>query len=88
MANIILGLDVFYWIQHHRHVAWQPMTVTLNINKAYDNVAWDYLQVIMSKMFFPTFFIRLIHWCMQLVKFQILLNSAPTKPFFPHWGIC
>eukprot|EP00253_Pinus_taeda_P013691 PITA_13691 len=63
------------------------MIIQLDLSKAYDKVSWTYLEAILKAFGFSQSWIS---WILAMVKspsFSILVNGAPSDPFFPSRGI-
>ena len=54
----------------------------LDIEKAYDNINWQFLMKVMQHMGFGPKWIRWIWWCVLTVTFSGLVNGVPAG-FFP-----
>ena len=57
------------------------LLLKLDIEKAFDNVNWDCLLSIMSKMGFGQKWINWIRWCISIANFLILINGTPSDFF-------
>ncbi|RVX22063.1 putative ribonuclease H protein [Vitis vinifera] len=53
----------------------------LDIEKAYDNVDWSFLFIVMQKMGFGERWLGWIKWCISTASFSVLINGTP-KGFF------
>ena len=53
----------------------------LDIEKAYDNVDWSFLLIVMQKMGFGEKWIEWIEWCISTASFSVLVNDT-SKGFF------
>ena len=53
----------------------------LDIEKAYDNVDWSFLLIVMQKMGFGEKWIGWIKWCISTAIFSVLVNNT-SKGFF------
>lgn len=59
----------------------------LDFHKAFDSVAWSFLEWIMIQMGFPRLWISWILSCVSSAAASILINGSPTKPFKLHRGL-
>ncbi|XP_021765407.1 uncharacterized protein LOC110729923 [Chenopodium quinoa] len=53
----------------------------------YDSVEWDFLEVVLCELGFPSLFIKWVLGCITAVTFSILINGAPSKPFKSKKGL-
>ncbi|KAM1606865.1 hypothetical protein PS1_028017 [Malus domestica] len=63
------------------------MGIKLDMQKAYDRVEWDFLDVVMEKMGFHSRWRKLVMGCVTSVSFSILLNGHPGRKFAPSHGL-
>lgn len=54
----------------------------LDIQKAYGTLYWEFLQVVMEGLCFPTQFIRWVMVCVTTVHFSIMVNGE-LEGYFP-----
>ena len=54
----------------------------LDIEKAYDNISWEFLYQVMGRMDFDSRWMSWIKWCISIASFSVLINSSPVG-FFP-----
>ena len=84
MDNILLAHEMIHTLQTLRKAG---MIIQLDLSKAYDKVSWAYLEAVLRAFGFST---RWITWISALIKtpnHSILINGAPTQPFYPTRGI-
>ena len=60
----------------------QGMVCKLDIEKAYDNISWEFLNQVMGRMGFGGRWLSWINWCISTVSFSVLINGSPVG-FFP-----
>ena len=63
------------------------MALKLDISKAYDQVEWNFLEVIMLKIGFARRWVDKLMMCVRTVSYSILINGQPTGKIVPTWGI-
>ena len=59
----------------------------LDIEKAYDNISWEFLYQVMGKMDFGRRWMSWIKWCITTASFSILFNGTPTGFFQSSRGL-
>lgn len=59
----------------------------LDFHKAFDSVAWSFLEWILIQMGFPSLWISWILACVKSAEASILINGSPTVPFKLHRGL-
>ncbi|BFG37610.1 hypothetical protein CerSpe_238840 [Prunus speciosa] len=57
------------------------------MNKAYDRIEWDFLELIMQKMGFAFSWIQLVMSCVTIVQLAMLLEGHPGRSFKPSRGL-
>ena len=65
-----------------------PATIVkLDFHKAFDSVAWSFLEWTLTQMGFPELWISWIMACVSSAAASILINGSPTIPFKLHRGL-
>lgn len=85
--NILLALEIMTFIHKARKHKSNWCALKLDIAKAYDKVNWNFLLAVMKKMGFPNHFTHLIHQCVSIVNFDLLLNGQRIGNFIPDKGL-
>jgi len=62
-------------------------TIKLDMEKAYDQVNWEFIILILKKFGFNDKFVGWIKECISTVSFSVLVNNGPTEQFFPEKGL-
>ena len=57
------------------------MAIKINLQKAYDRVNWNFLQVVLKNFGFDGKFVNLILECVSTVSFELLINGGKTRQF-------
>ena len=64
------------------------MLFKADFEKSYDSIDWNYLDVIMSRMRFPTLWRKWIKDCKGMASASVLVNDSPTTKFPLKHGLC
>ena len=59
----------------------------LDIEKAYDQVSWNFLLEVLGKMGFGQRWINWISWCISTLRFSVLVNGTPSRFFQSSSGL-
>ena len=59
----------------------------LDIEKAYDNINWEFVYQVLDIMGFCGRWISWIKWCISTTSFSVLFNGTPTKVFQSSRGL-
>lgn len=65
----------------------KSLVAKINLEKAYDNVSWDFLKESLADMCLPPSFIRCVMSCVRSASFAVLWNGAGTETFTPIKGL-
>ncbi|XP_070035274.1 secreted RxLR effector protein 78-like [Nicotiana tomentosiformis] len=57
------------------------------MKKAYDSVAWGYLEQVLTYLQLPRRFVQWIMRCIKTVSYSIIINGQPTRPFQAKKGL-
>jgi hypothetical protein len=63
------------------------MTIKLDMSKAYDRVAWSFLEEMMRKLGFAKRWIALIKRCVTTASYFVLINGTPFGQVIPSRGL-
>ena len=63
------------------------MTLKLDMNKAYDRVEWDFLEVVISGLGFNGKWINWTMKCVKKVTYSLIINGKPSNSFSPSRGL-
>ncbi|KAA3486878.1 LINE-1 reverse transcriptase isogeny [Gossypium australe] len=84
--NIILAQEVIHSMRCNRKGR-KWMAVKLDLEKAYDRVSWDFINVSLTAAGIPIFLRNVIMSAISSFTMQILWNRVPTQKFKPNRGI-
>ena len=73
-ASLIANEVIDFWNKHKE----KGLICKLDIEKAYDNINWNFLMKVLQKMGFGTRWMEWIWWCISTAKFSILVNGVPA----------
>ncbi|KAM5583543.1 hypothetical protein ABKV19_003435 [Rosa sericea] len=85
--NILLAHESYHYLKLKREGGNNEFGLKLDMNKAYDRVEWDFLEVAMLKFGFARGWVDLIMACVSTVSFSIVLNGNPGNFFAPSRGL-
>ena len=63
------------------------MIIQLDLGKAYDKITWKYMAKMLEVFGFDQHWINWIVTLVSMTSHSLLINGAPTKPFYPSRGI-
>ena len=63
------------------------MDVKIDLQKAYDRVNWNFLQVVLKNFGFDEKFVKWILECVSTVSFELLINGGKIGQFRPKRGL-
>ncbi|WOK97536.1 hypothetical protein Cni_G06244 [Canna indica] len=69
--NILIAHELMHHLKSKKNGSSQEMAIKLDLNKAYGQVEWMYLKLILSKMGFHHFFIEILMQCITTTSFSI-----------------
>nr|GEX03168.1 RNA-directed DNA polymerase, eukaryota [Tanacetum cinerariifolium] len=76
--------EVIAWYRKHKK---NLMVFKVDIEKAFDSLRWDYLDLIMSKFGFGSLWRSWILGCLRNATSSILINGSPTQEFDIQRGL-
>jgi hypothetical protein len=84
LDNIIQAHEIIHTLKIQRKGG---MIIQLDLAKAYDKISWHYMAKMMEAFGFDQHWIKWIINLVSTTSFLLLVNGAPTKPFYPSRGI-
>ena len=85
--NVVVDFGTMHRIAKRKKGKEGLMAINLDMSKAYDQVEWDYLEVIMRKMGFSERWISLVMMCVTTVSYEVLINGEPKGKITPSSGL-
>ena len=82
-VSLITNEVIDFW--HKRKDKW--LICKLDIEKAYDNINWNFLIKVLHKMDFGSRWMEWIWWCISTTKFFVLVIGVPTGFFLNTKGL-
>lgn len=73
--SIIIAHEAFHHMKIGRRGEQANMAISLDFNKAYDRVEWDFLEAVMDRMGFHKTWIHWVMQCVSTVRFNIFANG-------------
>lgn len=77
--NILMAHEFLHTLHSKRKGKIGHMALKLDIEKAYDNLSWDFLHKTLQAFNFPPDFISLIMTCVTTVSFTVTANGHHSK---------
>lgn len=65
----------------------KALILKIDFHKAFDSVAWSFLEWVMNQMGFPGTWSRWMKSCVTSASSSIIVNGSPTAPFKLHRGL-
>lgn len=85
--NILVAYELIHFLNDKRNGKNGFMSLKLNIGKPYDQVRWEFLEDVMSKMGLGRKLVNLIMYCVKSVSYAVLINGEPLGNVLPSRGI-
>jgi hypothetical protein len=85
--NTLIAFETFHHLKHNTNKRKGYVGIKLDMAKAYDRLEWDFIEVTLNTMGFPSNLVQTIMRCVSSVSFSILVNGQPSQKFKPNRGI-
>jgi hypothetical protein len=87
MNNIIIDFEVLHTMDTQMKGNEGYMVLKLDMDKAYDKVAWGFLKTVMSRIGFANRWVNLLMTCVRTVTYSILINGRAHGRITPSRGL-
>ncbi|KAF7815186.1 ribonuclease H [Senna tora] len=85
--NVVLMSKIAHKVKSTRKGNTKWCVFKMDIQKAYDELSWSFIEAILRKMHFPSNWIQLIMQCITTISYNLLINGNLTVDFQPSCGI-
>ncbi|KAL6201797.1 hypothetical protein ACLB2K_025509 [Fragaria x ananassa] len=85
--NLILAHEAYHYLKLKKSKVDHEFALKLDMNKAYDRVEWDFLDVALLEFGFCSDWFPLVMKVVSSVSFSILINGKQGQPFTPTRGL-
>lgn len=75
--NILVAHEMLHALNSRNKCAEEYIALKTEISKAYDRVEWPFLHRAMKVLGYSERWCNVIMWCVQTVKYQVLINGTP-----------
>lgn len=83
----MISHEVMHYLKRKRRGRDGPMTIKLDMSKAYDRIEWAYLKAVLIKMGYDAWWIHLILQCVCSVSYHVTHAKREVDPILPNRGI-
>ncbi|XP_074374335.1 uncharacterized protein LOC141714732 [Apium graveolens] len=85
--NVMISFEVMHYLKKKKFGKDGFMALKLDMSKAYDRIEWKFLQDILLKMGFDSWWIHLILQCVSTVDYTIVHGEFEMGPIKPSRGL-
>ena len=85
--NILVAHEVFHFLKMRRKGKKRYMAMKVDMNKAYDRVEWDFLEVVMIKLGFEKKWVEWTMECVKIVSYNLIINGKSSSRIYPSRGL-
>lgn len=80
--NMVITQELTHKVRKHKGNG-GLMIIILDLEKAYNRLKWNILELVLRAWSFARKFIHLITSCVQMVNFRLLINGSLSGHIFP-----
>ncbi|CAN1814975.1 Putative ribonuclease H protein At1g65750 [Linum perenne] len=85
--NVLVAFESLHHMKRIQNAKHGEMAVKIDISKAYDRVAWDYMEAVLQKLGFSDKWIDWMMMCIRSVEYNFVVNSEVVGPVIPGRGL-
>lgn len=85
--NILVTFEVMHCMKSRRGYSKGIQGIKINMNKAYEQVEWSYVEVIILTMGFDLRWVGLISRCIRSVSYYVVFEDGLIGPIYPNGGL-
>ena len=85
--NVVVAFETMHTIGKRKKGKEGLMAIKLDMSKAYGQVEWGYLEVVMRKLGLCERCISLVMMCVTTVSYEVLINGEPRGKITPFRGL-
>ncbi|CAN1261991.1 Putative ribonuclease H protein At1g65750 [Linum perenne] len=85
--NILVAFETLHHMKRIQGAKEGEMAVKIDISKAYDRVAWEYLKAVLIKVGFGQKWVDWMMMCVCSVEYTATVNSVKVGPIVPGRGL-
>ncbi|XP_062013994.1 uncharacterized protein LOC133730411 [Rosa rugosa] len=85
--NILVAQELFHHPKLLKSGTEGEFALKLDMNKAYDRVDWNFLEMVLFKLGFHHTWVRLVMNCVTSTSMTLLINGSPGRKFRPTRGL-
>nr|XP_029146216.1 uncharacterized protein LOC114924798 [Arachis hypogaea] len=85
--NVVIAQEVYHSLNKKGREGSQNIAIKLDMNKAYDRLEWDFLEMVLRKFGFAEKWIDLVMKCVRSASYRIKVNGELSKKIKPQRGL-
>jgi len=83
MDNALTAFEILHYMRYKRKGKQVDVALKIDISKAFDNVSWSYMQVILFKLGFGSQWVTWMMMCISTVEYHVIFNGYRIGPITP-----
>lgn len=85
--NVIVAFEALHTMKSRLKGNYGYMALKLDMSKAYDQIEWVFLELVLQKLGFAATWIHLVMKCVSSISYSLIINGVPQPSFRPTQGI-